>query len=116
MKASSTEENMIENDHDLKLVENPKLEIKVPSECEKDIPKEVAEKKVEEAKIVKGETDPNGNLDREASTENNVDTEDAVIDENAEGFIGPKLPPRMTKEEIAAFYEEIMAKFKLDDL
>ena len=26
------------------------------------------------------------------------------------------LPPRMTKEEIDAFYKEIMAKFKLDDL
>ena len=26
------------------------------------------------------------------------------------------LPPRMTKEEIDAFYKEMMAKFKLDDL
>jgi hypothetical protein len=43
-------------------------------------------------------------------------SEDVFIDENAQGFIGPKLPPRMTKEEIAAFYEEMMAKFKLDDL
>ena len=119
VKESSAEENIIENDHDLKLVENPKLEIKVPSECEKDILEEVAEKKVEEAtedfaKSVESETDPNGNLDREASTENNAGTEDAVIDENAEGFIRPKLPPRMTKEEIAAFYKEMMAKFKLD--
>ena len=78
---------------------------------------EVAEKKVKEAtedlaKSVKTETGPNGNLDRKASKD--VGTEDAVIDENAEGFIGPKLPPRMTKEEIAAFYEEMMAKFKLD--
>ena len=102
VKESSTEENLIENYHDHKLVENPKLEFKVPTE---DL-----------AKSVKSETDPNGNLVREASTENNVGTEDAVNDENAEGFIGPKLPPRMSKEEIAVFYEEMMAKFKLDGL
>ena len=80
---------------------------------------EVAEKKVKEAtedlaKSVKTETDPNGNLDRKVFTD--VGTEDAVIDENAEGFIGPKFPPRMSKEEIAVFYEEMMAKFKLDGL
>ena len=78
--------------------------------------KQVEEATVDLAKNVKTKTDPNGNLDRKASTENIVDTEDVVVDENAEGFIGPKLPPRMTKEEIATFYEEMMAKFKLDDL
>ena len=44
-----------------------------------------------------------------------IEKEDVVVNEDAEGFIGPKSPPRMTKEEIAAFYNEIMAKFKIDD-
>ena len=51
----------------------------------------------------------------EIHIEKEASTEDVVVNEDAEGFIGPKLPPRMTKEEIAAFYNEIMAKFKLDD-
>ena len=68
------------------------------------------------SEYVESETDPNGNLDRKASTETIVDTEDSVVDENAEGFIGPRLPPRMTKEEIDAFYREMKAKFKLDEL
>ena len=40
---------------------------------------------------------------------------DELVNEDAEWFIGPKLPPRMTKEEIDAFYIKIIAKFKLDD-
>ena len=58
----------------------------------------------------------NKNDDSKDSKETIVGTEDACVDENAEGFIGPKLPPRMTKEEIDAFYKEMKAKFKLDEL
>ena len=63
---------------------------------------------------VVAEPDPNGNLVRKASTETIDGTEDAFVNENAEGF-GPKLPPRMTQDEIDAFFKEMMAKFKLDD-
>ena len=45
----------------------------------------------------------------------NEDDEACIFNENDEGFIGPELPPRMTKEEIDVFYKEMMAKFKLDD-
>ena len=45
----------------------------------------------------------------------NEDNEACIVKENDEGFIGPKLPPRMSKEEIDVFYKEMMAKFKLDD-
>ena len=36
----------------------------------------------------------------------------SYVNENDEDFIGPKLPRRMTKDEIDAFYKEMMAKFK----
>jgi hypothetical protein len=35
-----------------------------------------------------------------------------VIDENDEGFIGPKLPRMMTKAEVKAFKAELFAKYK----
>ena len=35
-----------------------------------------------------------------------------VIDENDEGFIGPKLPRMMTKAEVEAFKAELFAKYK----
>ena len=47
--------------------------------------------------------------------EENKNDEEFIVNENDDGFIGPKLPPRMTKEEIDVFYKEMMAKFKLDD-
>ena len=65
---------------------------------------------------VKTDEGVNENDDSKDSKETIVGTEDACVDENAEGFIGPKLPPRMTKEEIDAFYKELIAKFKLDEL
>ena len=37
---------------------------------------------------------------------------DHTISENDPEFIGPKLPPRMTKAEIKAFYNELMGKLK----
>ena len=37
---------------------------------------------------------------------------DHTISENNPEFIGPKLPPRMTKAEIKAFYDELMGKLK----
>ena len=36
-----------------------------------------------------------------------------VINENYEGFIGPKLPRLMTQAEIYVFKKELLAKYKL---
>ena len=48
-------------------------------------------------------------------TVNESDEADGIkedISEDDPEFIGPKLPPRMTKEEIKAFYDELIEKLK----
>ena len=82
-KESSTEENL--NENDLKLVENTILEIKLPSECDKDILEE--------------KLDLNHNL----SVDRNPELDEAHSIEETE----PKL---MSEEEKEVFLKEIFAK------
>ena len=44
---------------------------------------------------------------------NKIKTEPEPVNEDDEEFIGPKLPPLMTQEEIDMFREELLAKYKL---
>ena len=67
--------------------------------------KTVAEKKQENIGEVEAEDLVEDEKLREA-------THSVEINEYDEGFIGPKLPRRMTQAEIKEFYEEMMAKFK----
>ena len=39
---------------------------------------------------------------------------DEVVSEDDEKFIGPKLPPVMTKEEIEASFQKMIVEFKLE--
>ena len=56
---------------------------------------------------IKAEPDENKNVE--------IETCEAVTEDHLD-FIGPKLPPRMTAEEIESFYKELLAKWKLGDL
>ena len=50
------------------------------------------------------------NIEKENVPEDLENNNDEVLNENDPEFIGPKLPPRMTKAEIKAFYDELMGK------
>ena len=61
----------------------------------------------DDLKQIKGEPNENGTEDMEIQS-------DEVVSEDDEKFIGPKLPPVMTKEEIEAFFQKMIAEFKLE--
>ena len=69
----------------------------------------------QEAETSKKSDDTTENITEENGAQDPENTTYEAVDEDDPEFIGPKLPPRMTKEEIAAFYKEIMEKFKLDE-
>ena len=57
-------------------------------------------------------TDVEALTEYDDTRENIENNNDEVVNENDPEFIGPKLPPRMTKEEIKAFYDELMGRLK----
>jgi hypothetical protein len=57
-------------------------------------------------------TDDEALTESDDTGENIENNNDEVVNENDPEFIGPKLPPRMTKAEIKAFYDELMGKLK----
>ena len=61
----------------------------------------------DDLKQIKGEPNENGTEDMEIQS-------DEVVSEDDEKFIGPKLPPVMTKEEIEAFLQKMIAQFELE--
>ena len=56
---------------------------------------------------IRAEPDENTDVERETCE---------AVTEDQKDCIGPKLPPRMTAEEIDSFYKELLAKWKLGDL
>ena len=95
-------------------IESEKLAVVIASGTEPD---DVLETQDPKNAAIELTSDINDNLievkKEDASTEKVCGEELGAINENDEGFIGPKLPRMMTQEEIDVFKEELLAKYKL---
>ena len=95
-------------------IESEKLAVVIASGTEPD---DVLETQDPKNAAIELTSDTNDNLievkKEDATTEKVCGEELGAINENDEGFIGPKLPRMMTQEEIDVFKEELLAKYKL---